>query len=411
MHPKNNKNLLTLILSGTTLEWLEFIYFIQIAGIIVKNFFPEGNGNYLYPLLLSSYFSRPLGSIIFGYIGDKIGRKPAMLLSLSIMATASFSMAIIPSYNNIGLTATVLVFLVRTLQCLALPGEFTGAAIVTLEEPRFKNNIFFYMSFIPFAASCGMVLASISSYFINLPNTPGWAWRVPFMISGMLGIFAILLRSSMQETLVTSSRPNDKAHGSNNFYLAFLNVFLFGALISLWVYLGNVFFKNFYISNTGQNASEVSLVVTIGQILATMLMLAFGKLADKNNNGTKICKIGLILAVILAIPMTLATTSQDKLLWYISQVSYALVNGMLSATLFTLTFKKFTREYRFRASSISWNISSAIFGGTALYIGSCLNKIAPGVGVGIYIAILAAVTYLAFTALLCKSEGKEKKFL
>lgn len=404
MKDRSNVRLLSLILTGTALEWLEFIYFIQVIGIIIANFFPQNsNSNFLYLLILSSYFSRTIGSLIFGYIGDKVGRKPAMIISLILMAAASISMAILPGYQSIGNVAIALVFIIRTVQCLALPGEFTGAAIITLEEPRFKSNIFFYMSFIPFAASCGMVLGSLSSYIVNLPFMPEWAWRVPFLISGILGITAILLRFSIKETLtVNKNQSKLKSEDIKTLWLAFASVFLFGALISLWVYLGNVFFKNFYTINTGQPISDVSFVVIIGQLLATLLMPVFGKLADNKDKGVAICKLGIALACILSIPMTIASFYKSPQLWYLSQFFYALVNGMLSATLFTITFRRITKVYRFRASSISWNISGAIFGGTALYLGNQLNQAIPKFGLGLYIIAISCLTYVCFNALLKK---------
>ncbi|MBT4964249.1 MAG: MFS transporter [Francisellaceae bacterium] len=397
---KNHKYFLSLILSGTLLEWLEFIYFIQVANIIIHNFFPTDNNNYLYLLIISSYLSRPMGSVIFGFIGDKIGRKSAMLGALIIMALASLSMAILPTYQSIGYFAPVAIFTIRTMQCLSLPGEFTGAAIMTLEEPMFKNHRFYYMSFIPFAASCGMVLASLSSYIVNLPSMPSWAWRLPFAVSGILGFLAVAMRFALSESLEFKSKEKQLTQKNSTFWLAFTNVFLFAALISVWVYIGNVFYKNFFTLNTQHPQTNVTLVVTMGQLLTTIFIIIFGKIADKFNAGKLMCKIGLGLAVILAIPMTLATTTTQPLYWYLSQLAYSVVNGLLSATLFTLTFKEFAIAYRFRASSIAWNLSSAIFGSSALFIGMHLNTKYPGIGPGIYISIIALLTWFTFNALM-----------
>ena len=192
---------------GTLIEWYDFYIFGTLAAVISTQFFPAEHPTAAFLLTLASFavgfVVRPFGALVFGRLGDMIGRKYTFLLTLIIMGSSTFLIGLVPSYQTIGLASPILVVVLRLLQGLALGGEYGGAATYVAEHsPAAKRG--FYTSFIQTTASLGLFvsLAVILLVRLNLSEEAfaSWGWRLPFLFSIFLVAISIYIRLRMQES-------------------------------------------------------------------------------------------------------------------------------------------------------------------------------------------------------------------
>jgi MHS family proline/betaine transporter-like MFS transporter len=142
--------------------------------------------------------ARPLGGLLFGYIGDTQGRKKALVLSMSCMSLASIMIAIVPTYSQIGILAPVVLVCARLLQGISAGGEYNGAAILSLEHQEYHPGLI--SGILTSSAAAGLLLAAIVGYIFSNPNLPDWAWRIPFLLGLLIGILGLYIRSNLSES-------------------------------------------------------------------------------------------------------------------------------------------------------------------------------------------------------------------
>ena len=198
---------------GLLLEWYDFyIYGILATTVLNKLFFPTGDP--LASVLLAiagwavGFVVRPFGAAFFGRLGDLIGRKYTFLLTLFIMGFSTFAIGLLPTYDQVGVLAPVLLFLLRVLQGLALGGEYGGAAIFVAEyAPDDKRG--FYTGFIQTTASVGYVLAvavaTATELWLGKTAFEQWGWRIPFVLAGVLFLIGLIIRLKLEETPIFSA--------------------------------------------------------------------------------------------------------------------------------------------------------------------------------------------------------------
>lgn len=410
---------------GTILEWAEFSFFAYMADQLSKQFFsiedPTTALLKTYVIFATSYFMRPLGGIIFGSIGDKLGRKPALMSSMLLMGLATVAIGFLPNYSDVGRLATVLLLLCRLLQGLAVGGEFHGAITFLHEHSEFIENqnnktinnhskshqkLFFIGSLPPFAAASGMALGALTASFTLLPNAPDYAWRIPFLLSGVLCLIALYLRSHLEETPLFKSAQQNKQLAKFPLVKVFkenkkglLTSFCISIFIAIYVYIGNIFYKILCIKVGGMSLATAAQIVTFGQISAAICILICGKIADKWN-GKKLCLLGLGTAIIVS-PFILACAKTGVIYFaLLGQCLYALINGMVSAPMMTLLMQQFKTETRYSGSAIGWNLGAAIFGGTALMVAeSLISQFGFQNGPGLYMSLAAFIGFLALISI------------
>ncbi|HEX2654920.1 MAG TPA: MFS transporter, partial [Xanthobacteraceae bacterium] len=197
----------TASMAGTVLEWYDFfLYGFTAALVFGKLFFPTYSplaGTLAsFGTLAIGFVARPLGGILFGHFGDRIGRKTALVLTISIMGGSSFLIGLIPTYETIGIAAPVLLTLLRFMQGIALGGEWGGAVLMTLEYAP-ENKRGFYGSVVQLGAVLGLALATLILFIGSM--LPGdafytWGWRIPFLVSIVLLVVGLYIRLSVEET-------------------------------------------------------------------------------------------------------------------------------------------------------------------------------------------------------------------
>ena len=306
---------------GTMIEWYDFYIFGMLAKTISMQFFPEGNPTAALlstlAIFAAGFIVRPFGALVFGRLGDMIGRKYTFLLTLVLMGGSTFLIGLVPGYNTIGVAAPILVLFLRLVQGLALGGEYGGAATYVAEHsPPGKRG--FYTSWIQTTATLGLfiALAVIMLVKLNMPdadfNAEWGGWRYPFWVSILLVGISIYIRLKMKESPLfaklkdegkTSVNPLKESFShKSNFKMVLLA--LFGAVMGqgvIW-YTGQ-FYAQSFLETTCKIEFEQSRTIMLWAIVfATPFFVFFGWLSDKV--GRKwIMMAGMLLGVILYRPI------------------------------------------------------------------------------------------------------------
>lgn len=304
---------------GTLIEWYDFYIFGSLATIIAKQFFPENAGTSALlstlAIFAAGFIVRPFGALVFGRLGDIIGRKYTFLLTLVLMGGSTFAIGLIPGYASIGMAAPLLVLLLRLIQGLALGGEYGGAATYVAEHAP-VNRRGFYTSWIQTTASIGLVLSL--GVILLVKNNVGdakfsdWGWRIPFLISSILVIVSIYIRMKMHESPLfaklkkegkTSINPLKESF-SHRLNLKMVLLALFGATMGqgvIW-YTGQFYAQSFIENTCKVNFDQSRTIVLIAIIAATPLFVFFGWLSDRI--GRKwIMLLGMLLGAITYTPI------------------------------------------------------------------------------------------------------------
>ncbi|WP_245988078.1 MFS transporter [Sphingobium fluviale] len=307
--------------AGTVFEWYDFFIYATLAGFIGKAFFPSGSET-LETLLVWAGFAvgfgfRPLGAILFGYLGDRLGRKYTFLVTVTLMGIATAGVGLIPSADSIGYAAPALVLLLRICQGLALGGEYGGAAVYVSEHaPPEKRG--FYTSFIQASVVGGFVLSLVvvllCKALIPADAWATWGWRVPFLISLLLLALSLWMRMKLSESPVFKAMKEEGELASNPFVESFtypgnkkrIFVALFGIAAGLTVIWYTAFFSGLSLLKGPLQVDETWAEITIG-IAATLGMgffILFGHLSDKVGRKKPII-IGYVLTLLLLFPLML----------------------------------------------------------------------------------------------------------
>jgi len=310
---------------GTLIEWYDFYIFGSLATVIATQFFPKTNPTAAllstFATFAAGFIVRPFGALVFGRLGDLIGRKYTFLLTLIIMGSSTFAIGLVPGYETIGFAAPILVLVLRLLQGLALGGEYGGAATYVAEHAPPKRRGFF-TSWIQTTATLGLFLSLgiilITRHSLDIDRAKSiakfndWGWRIPFLVSIFLVVISVYIRLKMKESPMyaklkiegkTSSNPLKESftHRSN---LKMVLLALFGATMGQGVvwYTGQ-FYAQSFIENICKVDFEQSRTILIWAILfATPFFVFFGGWSDRV--GRKwIMMIGMLLAIITYRPL------------------------------------------------------------------------------------------------------------
>ena len=304
---------------GTLIEWYDFYIFGSLATILSKQFFPQSNPTAAFLATLATFAAgfivRPFGALLFGRLGDMVGRKYTFMITLLLMGGSTFAIGLIPGYEQIGMFAPALVLILRLLQGLALGGEYGGAATYVAEHaPEGKRG--FYTSFIQTTATLGLFVSI--GVILAVRSTVGseafgeWGWRVPFILSAVLVAVSVFIRLRMDESplfkQIKASGKISKNPIKESFTkpenLKLVLIALFGAAAGQGVvwYTGQFYAMTFIEKTCRVEFVQTRNIVAIALLIGTPLFIYFGWLSDKF--GRKVIMMtGMLLAVVLFRPL------------------------------------------------------------------------------------------------------------
>lgn len=372
---------------GNILEWYEYTLYAYFATVISVLFFPQEN-HFVAVLMTFAAFAvglaaRPIGGIIFGYIGDKYSRKQVLTLTMLMMSIPTMCIGLLPTYSQIGVWAPILLVFLRILQGIALGGEF-GASCVYLYEsvPHHKRG--FYGALALTGVGMGLILSACTILVVESCLTQeeivSYAWRTPFFVSVIGSWMAFYMRLNLLESPDFQLAKNSNTLLRNPFmhmikYHKSTLLNLFGIFITTQVsfFVVFIFGKTMMIDFLHFDPKVASLFNLLTVISYTLATLIFGYLSDKIDK-RYIILTGVILMFISAYPFIMSLNSGNAPLIFILSLLFGTLIGMTEGTLNPLVASSFPTSIRATSVAFCWNFTSVAFGGVSPMVAIWLNE-------------------------------------
>ncbi|MFP7170918.1 MFS transporter [Terribacillus sp. 7520-G] len=410
---------------GNAMEWFDFGLYSYLAVIISQNFFSAVQNDELklvftFATFAIAFLMRPLGGVIFGRIGDKLGRKVVLTTTIILMACSTLLIGLLPTYDQIGIWAPILLLVARIIQGFSTGGEYAGAMVYIAESsPDNKRNIL--GSGLEIGTLTGYILASLvaSLLFITLSDEQmaSWGWRIPFLLGLPLGLVGLYLRRSLEESPIFENELSGDDGQEEESFLSILKnhkkdilvCFVAVAFFNVTNYMLLSYMPSYLDEVVGLSSTVGTVLITVVMIIMVPLALMFGKLSDMIGNKT-VFLIGLGgLSLLSALAFYLV--NMNGLLFVslgilILGVLLATYEGTMPGSLPTM----FYTDIRYRTLSVTFNVSVSIFGGTTPLVSTWLvhqtgNNLAPGW----YLTIVSVIGFLVILFLFKSTSGKSLK--
>lgn len=373
---------------GNFVEWFDFAVYGFLAVTIATLFFPQGNPTLAllqtFAVFAVSFALRPLGGIVFGILGDRIGRKRVLSITVLLMAGATTLIGLLPTYASIGLLAPLLLALARCLQGFSAGGEYAGACAFVMEhaptEQKARYGSFVPVStFLAFASAAGLVFGL--DQVLDSEQMQAWGWRLPFLIAAPLGLVGLYMRLRLDESPVFKAMAAEpvpehsplletlRSHGAT---IVCLGAFISATALSFYMFTT---YLTTYMQVVGGAARPVALLASLMALLFAALLCPFvGRYSDRVGRRRTILTAGVALIVAVYPAFTLATSGAllPSALGAMLLAVGAVICGVVTAVLLS---EQFPTRVRYTASAFTYNLAYTIFGGTAPLIATWLIEV------------------------------------
>lgn len=381
---------------GNFVEWFDYAVYGYLAVVISAVFFPEADRQVglmlTFALFAISFLVRPLGGFVWGHLGDRIGRRTALSWSILLMSLSTFCIALIPGYAAIGIAAPILLLVCRVIQGFSASGEYAGASAFLVEyAPANKRGL--YAAVVPASTATGLLLGSLMAAaltgLLSADALSEWGWRIPFLLAAPMGLIGRYIRTKLEDTPafreMAEADEAVKAPVSSLFkdhWRALLQASGAVLLNAVGFYVILSYMPTYLSEEIGLGATESYLVTTVALLTYVGFIFLVGKLSDRYGR-KKVLISASISFVVLTVPafLLLGTGSLPVIL-----VTQVLLGGMLAlndGTLPSFLAEKFPTRVRYTGFAVSFNLSNALFGGTAPLVATALiaathSDLAPG---------------------------------
>lgn len=360
---------------GNILEYYDFTVYSVFAGVIGYNFFPN-ESEFLQTLaslgaFAVGFITRPIGGILFGYIGDKYGRRLSLIISMLGMTVPTFIIGLIPSYDSIGFKAPFILVLMRLIQGLCISGEGAGAAIFILEHHQ-NLRPGFTAGLVHGSNIAGTLIATfigllIERYFYDVD----FAWRYAFLLGGFMGLMGFYLRLKVSETPIFQMLAEKKKKLSTPFIHVLKTAkkpmfisFCVAMVASSVLYLVKTYVNIYYHNIMGVDNTTSLIYLSYASLIAMISMPLFGGAADIFGKFKMIILASLAI-VLLSLPTLVLMSSSHFWLQILALTCLGMLGGGISGTAYIFIISLFTTEQKFSGVAFSYNLGIAMFGGTS----------------------------------------------
>ncbi len=381
---------------GNAIEWYDFAIFGFLVPITAKVFVSSTINSasallYVYALFAIGFISRPIGSFIFGYIGDRYGRATTLRITVWLMSIPTVLIGLMPTYTTLGVFTPIIIALLRSFQGLAMGGEFTGS-IIYLTEAAPKKHHSLFGSFGYISTTTGILIGSgavtLLHHFFNQHEILRFAWRVPFLFAIVLTLIAYFLRKHLPEPTTTatdSSVKNPNIIAFTQYIKAMVHSISLNIFNAIGFYIFFIFSVTYFHHYLHISAHYALTMNTICLLVLIVVMPISGFLSDCYGR-KKILAIASITLLIAITPIFYFFSGTNLSLTFILLLLLSVVFGLLQGSLPATFVSLFPTKIRASGLSVSFNISNAIFGGTAPMVAIWLLHISN--------SVLAIVAYL-----------------
>ncbi|WP_257348697.1 MFS transporter [Pseudalkalibacillus decolorationis] len=414
MNKKQTRRILIASLVGSSIEWFDYFLYGTVAALVFNQLFfvnedPTVGLLLAYASFALAFFIRPFGGIIFSHIGDRIGRKKTLVLTLSLMGVATFGMGLLPTYQAIGVWAPILLITLRLVQGLGIGGEWGGALLLAVEyAPPEKRGLF--GSIPQMGVTIGMLMGTIALWLMTLlPNDSfmTWGWRLPFIFSALLVIFGLWIRKGIDETpefkKVQESGDIPKLPIVDTLKYHWREVLIaIGAKVveTAPFYIFSTFVVSYATTNLGFSRTSTLTAVMVATVVTTILIPVMGNLSDKVGR-KKLYIAGTIGMALFAFPyFWMIQHGSVALLIIVTVIGLGIIWSPITAVLGTMFAEIFDAKVRYTGISLGYQIGAAVAGGTAPLVATALlarfdNSYIP---VALYIIFTALISLVAIWA-------------
>ena len=408
---------------GAVVDWYDFLLYGIVAALIFKDqFFPSIGANMGTLAALATFgvgfLFRPLGGIVFGHFGDKLGRKKMLVITVVMMGLSTVGIGLLPNFAAIGWWAPVLLVTFRALQGFAVGGEWGGAALMAVENAP-KGKKAFYSSGVQIGYGVGLVLATgaVSLIIATLGEAAfaDWAWRLPFIASIILIAIAMWIRRDQDESQEFLEQAAKSEHKKQKLPIvqairqhpkAFFYIIALRMAELLTMYLVTNFALNYSTQNLGMDKQFfLNITLMVGAVSCFSIPL-FAWLADRFDH-RKMCVMGGLIGALSAFPFFMALDAQNTWMIIIGAILLANVAHDMVVSVHQPIFTElFGTEYRYSGAGVGYQVASIIGGGFTPFIAASL--VIWGDGSWHYVAIYLAIGCL-LTALIAATMPKTQE--
>lgn len=421
VNPEKLRKVVRASFAGTVVEWFDFAIYGYMATHIAAAFFASRDPLVglleTFAVFAVAFALRPLGGIFFGRLGDRIGRKRILVVTVLLMSASTAAIGLIPTHETIGIWSAVLLVIARCLQGFSAGGEYAGATIYVVEHSPDNQRARY---------SCAMSAATFSSFALAAglgallssilpPIAMGdWGWRVLFLISVPMGLIAFYIRSKLDESpefsamlAESATRPSPSLSSVlRTQWSPMLRLGGFVMLTAVSFYIYSTYMSSFLTGVVGLPQQLALFSSLLSLIFATMLAPVMGRISDRIGR-RRTMQIAAASLAVLTIPSYLlagqgifATALASQMLIGLGAVTANVVTSVLMSEMFST-------DMRSTASGICYNVTYAVFGGTAPFVATWLiattgNAISPA----IYVASVAVLAFLVATFLMPETAGR-----
>jgi MHS family proline/betaine transporter-like MFS transporter len=376
--PQTLRKVIVAAAIGNFVEWFDFAIYGFLATAIAQQFFPSGDASAAllktFAVFAVAFAFRPLGGVFFGMLGDRIGRKKTLAMTILLMAAATTLIGLLPAYAAIGVMAPILLTLIRCAQGFSAGGEYAGACAYLMEHAPSDRRAW-YGSFVPVSTFSAFAAAAVVAYALEASLSPeamaSWGWRLPFLIAAPLGLVGLYLRWKLDETpafqAVTEER--DVAYSPlkdtlRNHGAAICCLGAFVSLTALSFYMFTTYFATYLQVAGGLSRATALLVSLIALLFAAAICPLAGLYSDIVGRRMTV-KTACALLIVVVLPSFWLASSGSfaaSIIGVMLLAVGAVLCGVVTAALLSETFPTRTR---YTASAITYNMAYTIFGGTA----------------------------------------------
>ncbi len=395
---------------GTTIEWYDFFLYGTAAALVFNQLFfpsfePLAGTLAAFGTYAVGFAARPLGGIVFGHYGDKIGRKNMLVLALLIMGVATFVMGLLPTYNSIGVWAPILLVTLRFIQGIGVGGEWGGAVLMAVEHsPRGRRG--YYGSWPQMGVPAGLLLANLvffaSSTYIPQEQFLAWGWRIPFLVSIILVGVGLFIRLRLLETPAFQQVQESQTEAPMPI-IDVLRTYPKNVLLAMGMriaengtfYVLTVFVLTYVAGELGMDQNTGLIGVLIAATIGLFTIPLFGALSDRIGR-RRVYLIGAVFSLIFAFPFFwMLNTGSPVLIWLAIILGVNIGHDAMYGPQAAFFSELFGTRVRYSGASLGYQLASVLAGGLSPLIATFLLGYYGWPAVALYTAGMAVITVVA----------------
>lgn len=431
--PPKVRRAVTAAALGNTMEWFDFGVYAYLAGTLGKVFFPSSSPGAqvvsTFATFAAAFLVRPLGGLVFGPLGDRVGRQKVLALTMIMMAASTFAVGFLPTYAAVGFAAPLLLLVCRLVQGFSTGGEYAGATTYIAEYAPDKRRGFLgsWLDFGTFVGySLGSGLVTVLTAVLGTDGMTDWGWRIPFFVAGPMGIIGLYMRLKLEETPAfqreeeaqaqarTENDPVEEARQSGRgrlkeiFTRHWQAVLICMGLVLLYNvtnYMITSYLPTYMSQTLGEPETTSQLLVLGTMLLVVLTITTVGRSSDRWGR-RPVFMAGSVALIVLASPAFLLIRQGGILLPALGCAVLGLLLVCFAGTAASTLPALFPTRLRYGALSIAFNISVSLFGGTTPLFASGLVEATGNEMVPAYYLMVAGVIGLVATFFLHETAGR-----